>query len=93
MNELPIRRLRAELATAVRRAEAGEVAVVTVAGRPVAQLGPLGAAAAATSRPTIADLVARGVVVAPRRTDAYRPGAAVSVWRASRLDRVLDDVR
>lgn len=92
VNELPIRRLRAELATAVRRAEAGEVAVVTVGGRPVAQLGPLGAAVA-TSRPTIVDLVARGVVVAPRRTDAYRPGAAVPVWRASRLDRVLDDVR
>lgn len=93
MNEIPIRRLRAELATAVRRAEAGEVAIVTVGGRPTAQLGPLGSIPAAASGPTLTDLVARGVVVAPRRTDTYRPGAAVPVWRASRLDRVLDDVR
>jgi antitoxin (DNA-binding transcriptional repressor) of toxin-antitoxin stability system len=89
--QLPIRRLRAELATAVRRAEAGEVAVVTVGGRPVAQLGPVGASAG--SAPTLADLVARGTVLAPRRLDRYRPGAPVPVWRATRLDRVLDDVR
>lgn len=91
MPELPIRRLRAELATAVRRAQAGEVAVVTVGGRPAAQLGPVGATA--SSAPTLADLVARGAVVTPRRTDTYRPGDAVPVWRGSRLDRVLDDVR
>ena len=91
MPELPIRRLRAELATAVRRAEAGEVAIVTVGGRPVAQLGPLGGAAAPAT--TLADLVARGTVIPPRRLDAYRPGDAVPVWRATRLDRVLDDVR
>ena len=91
MPELPIRRLRAELATAVRRAEAGEVAIVTVGGRPVAQLGPVGASP--SPGPTLADLVARGAVIAPRRQDAYRPGEPVPVWRATRLDRVLDDVR
>jgi prevent-host-death family protein len=89
MHELPIRRLRAELANAVRRAEAGDVSVVTVGGRPVAQLGPLGSIGATT----LADLVARGTVVAPRRNDRYRPGEPVPVWRAARLDRVLDDVR
>jgi prevent-host-death family protein len=89
MREVPIRRLRAELATAVRRAEAGEVAVVTVGGRPVAHLGPPGA----TTPVSLADLVSRGLVVPPRRTDAFRAGAAVPVWRANRLDRVLDDVR
>ena len=35
-----MRELRADLAAAVRRAEWGERIVVTVAGRPVAQLGP-----------------------------------------------------
>jgi prevent-host-death family protein len=89
MTELPIRRLRAELANAVRRAEAGDVCVVTVGGRPVAQLGPLGGAEATT----LADLVARGSLIAPRRHDPYRPGEPVPVWRAARLDRVLGDVR
>jgi antitoxin (DNA-binding transcriptional repressor) of toxin-antitoxin stability system len=89
--ELPIRRLRAELANAVRRAEAGETSVVTVGGRPVAQLGPLGTGG--STETTLADLVARGVIVAPRRLDTYRPGEPVPVWRATRLDRVLDDVR
>lgn len=92
MSELPIRRLRADLATAVRRAEHGEVTVVTVGGRAVAQLGPLGPGPAATP-PSLDELVARGVLVAPRRTDRYLPGDAVSVWRAARLDRVLDEVR
>jgi antitoxin (DNA-binding transcriptional repressor) of toxin-antitoxin stability system len=91
MPELPIRRLRAELATAVRRAESGEVATVTIGGRPVAQLGPIGGTA--TAQPTLGDLVARGAVVPPRRSDPYRPGDPVPVWRATRLDRVLDDVR
>ena len=85
MHEVPIRRLRAELATAVRRAEAGEIALVTVAGRPVAQLGP--------SDEGVSDLVARGLLRSPRRTDPYRPGVPVPVWRSARLDRVLDDVR
>ncbi len=86
---LPIRRLRAELATAVRRAESGEVALVTVAGRAVAQLGPVGA----TPDAGIPDLVARGLVLRPRRTDVFRASDPVPVWRAARLDRVLDDVR
>ena len=91
MPEIPIRRLRAELASAVRRAEAGDVSIVTVGGRPVAQLAPIGTGGAAPA--TVADLVARGAVIAPRRLDPYRPGDPVSVWRAARLDRVLDDVR
>ena len=36
-----IRELRADLASTVRRAAAGESIVVTVGGRPVARLGPL----------------------------------------------------
>src|SRR4051812_40911920 len=36
-----VRELRANLAAAVRQAEAGHRVIVTVGGRPVAQLGPL----------------------------------------------------
>jgi prevent-host-death family protein len=38
--ELPIRRLRNEVSAVVRAAEAGARYVVTVDGRPVAELGP-----------------------------------------------------
>src|SRR6185503_7429659 len=48
-----IRELRANLAAAVRRAEAGHRVVITVGGRPVAQLGPLDSGA---GPPTLDDL-------------------------------------
>src|SRR6478752_2629764 len=41
VEQMGIRDLRAEAATVVRRAAAGERIVVTVAGRPMAQVGPL----------------------------------------------------
>jgi antitoxin (DNA-binding transcriptional repressor) of toxin-antitoxin stability system len=83
-----IRELRASLATAARRAAAGERIVVAVAGRPVAQLGPLDAGA-----PTIAQLVSSGALVAPRRTDPFRPPAPVPVWPGVRIDRALRELR
>jgi prevent-host-death family protein len=58
-----IRELRADLASTVRRAAAGESIVVTIAGRPVARLGPLDP----TGGPTLDDLIATGAVVPPRR--------------------------
>lgn len=61
-----IRELRADLATHVRRAAAGESIVVTVSGRPAALLGPLGGGRAQA----LDDLVATGAVLAPR----LRPG-------------------
>ena len=50
-----VRELRANLAAAVRQAEAGQRVVITVGGRAVAQLGPLAAARgrAASRRSTI----------------------------------------
>ena len=89
VHHLGIRDLRAQLAAAVRQAGTGERIVVTVDGRPVAQLGPLEPAGPAS----LEELAAVGLVDPPRRTD--RPGspaaedAAVDV----RLDRVLDEVR
>ena len=90
MGELGIRQLRADVASTVRRAGGGEHIVVTIAGRPVAQLGPLGAV---DGQVRLADLVARGLVVAPRRTGPFRPGAPVPVWSGSRLDRLLREIR
>ncbi|RMH75921.1 MAG: type II toxin-antitoxin system prevent-host-death family antitoxin, partial [Actinomyces sp.] len=58
-----VRDLRARVAAAVRRAGDGERIVVTVDGRPVAQLGPL----EPSPRPGLDDLVAAGLLTPPRR--------------------------
>ena len=86
-----VRTLRAELASALRRAEAGERIVVTVGGRPVAQLGPVEAGAG--QEPTIDDLVARGLLVRARRDDRPAPSLTVPLWAGARLDRLLREVR
>jgi prevent-host-death family protein len=86
-----VRTLRGQLAQALRRAEAGERIVVTVGGRPVAQLGPV---EADTGRgPTIEDLVARGLLVAARRDDRPDPGVTVPLWAGARIDRLLREIR
>jgi prevent-host-death family protein len=88
VDQVGIRELRANLAAAVREAGAGGRVVVTVDGRPVAQLGPLEPAGA----PSLEELAAAGLVDPPRRTRPPAPEAgdpAVDV----RLDRVLDEVR
>jgi prevent-host-death family protein len=75
-----VRALRADLAASVRRASSGERVVVTVSGRPVAQLGPL-------------DDPAPGAVIPPRRTSTWRSPTPVTVWTGVRIDRALADVR
>ena len=62
----------ADLAAAVRRAAQGEHIVVTVAGRPQAQLAPLDDQA-----PDLDRLIASGAVVPPRRTGAVAAAGAV----------------
>jgi prevent-host-death family protein len=87
--EIGTRQLRANLAGALRQVAAGERLVVTVDGRPVAQLGPLEPAGA----PTLTELAASGLVEPPRRT---RPAAAPDPADTAvdvRLDRVLAEVR
>jgi antitoxin (DNA-binding transcriptional repressor) of toxin-antitoxin stability system len=88
--EIGIRQLRQDLAAAVRRAGSGEHLVVTVGGRPVAQLGPLDGVA---GQVRLADLVARGLVLGPRRSGPHRPAAAVPVWAGARIDRLLAELR
>ena len=85
-----MRDLRANAATAVRRAEGGERIVITVAGRAVAQLGPLDPSA---EPPTLDDLIARGLVLAPRRHDRPSPGPPVPVWAGARVERLLGEQR
>ncbi len=87
--EIGTRELRANLAAALRQVGAGERLVITVDGRPVAQLGPLEPAGS----PTLADLAASGLVEPPRRS---RPTAAPDPLDTAvdvRLDRVLAEVR
>lgn len=90
MEHLGVRALRQEVAAAVRRAGAGERIVITVDGRPVAQLGPLEPDAGG---PTLADLAARGLVVAARRDDRPAPTFSMPLWAGTRIDRLVAEVR
>ena len=85
-----IRELRADLAASVRRAGTGQRVVITVDGRALAQLGPIEAEQGQT---VLADLIASGAVLAPRRADAARPGTPVPIWSGVRLDRALKEIR
>jgi antitoxin (DNA-binding transcriptional repressor) of toxin-antitoxin stability system len=87
---LGVRELRADLAAHLRRAGAGQRVVISVGGRAVAQLGPIEAEQGQT---VLADLLAAGAVIAPRRTDTGRLAAAVPVWSGVRLDRALKELR
>jgi len=89
VEQIGARELRANLAAVLRRAGAGERIVVTVDGRPVAQLGPLEPAGGAT----LADLAASGLVEPPHRPDQPPPPEALDAPVDVRLDRVLDEVR
>ena len=88
--QIGIRELRANLATALRRAGQGERIVVTVDGRPVAQLGPLDPVGGDV---TIDDLAVRGLVVRARRSDRPPPDVLVNLWTGTRLDRLVGEVR
>ena len=90
VDRLGIRELRNGTASAVQRAGGGERIVITVDGRPVAQLGPIEPGAGAV---TLDDLAARGLVTLPRRADRDRSEMAVPVWAGFRLDRLLRDLR
>ena len=64
--------------------------MITVDGRPVAQLGPLEADAGGV---TLDDLVARDLLVAPRSEDRSEPVLTVRLWAGVRSERVLREVR
>jgi antitoxin (DNA-binding transcriptional repressor) of toxin-antitoxin stability system len=85
-----VRQLRSDVAAYVRRAESGEQVIISVGGRSVAQIGPLSAPEGAVRLP---DLIARGAVLAPRRTGPLRIAEPIPVWSGSRLDRLLREIR
>jgi prevent-host-death family protein len=89
MEQIGARELRANLAAAVRQAGAGERVVITIDGRPVAQLGPL----EASGTPSLEELAASGLVEPPRRADRPRPPDPIDTAVDVRLDRVVDEVR
>ena len=90
MREVGVRQLRATLTEAVRRAELGERTLVTINGRVVAQLSPVGGDRTAV---TLADLVAAGKVLAPARPDRSPSTDRLATWPGLRLDRALSDLR
>ena len=89
MEQIGARELRANLAAAVRQAATGDRVVITVDGRPVAQLGPIEPSGA----PTLAALAAAGLLEPPRRPDRPPAPDAVDAAVDVRLDRVLTEVR
>ncbi|MHB1128834.1 MAG: hypothetical protein ACYC06_02150 [Ilumatobacteraceae bacterium] len=68
-----------------------ELVIVTVSGEPVALLSPLETLTTAT--PSMADLIAHGAVIAPRRAGAFTLGNPVIVHSGARIDQLLRQVR
>ena len=64
--------------------------VITVAGRPVAQLGPI---EPEDRRPSLEDLAARGQVVLARRHDRPDPATTLPLWAGTRIDQLVREVR
>lgn len=89
MESIGVRELRANVATYLRRAGAGERIVVTVDGVPVAQLGPVELA----GQPTLEDLVAGGQVDPPLRPGAPVDPDPIDVAVDIRLDDVIGELR
>jgi prevent-host-death family protein len=90
VESIGIRELRANLATAARRAEAGERVVVTIDGKPVAQLGPV---EPVDRQLTIHDLAARGLLTPARRPDRPDPDFVMPMWAGTRLDQLVREIR
>jgi prevent-host-death family protein len=90
MNDIGMRDLRTQLAAVLRRAGAGERIVVTVDGRPVAQVGPLDAVGFPT---TLTDLVARHLAVAPRRDGDFVTPPPISLYSGVRVEKAMSEIR
>ncbi|MGI9576787.1 MAG: type II toxin-antitoxin system Phd/YefM family antitoxin [Microthrixaceae bacterium] len=90
MESIGIRDLRANLATAARRAEAGERVVVTIDGQPVAQLGPV---EPVDRQLSIHDLAARGLITPARRSDRPAPEFVLPMWAGTRTDQLVREIR
>lgn len=90
MASIGIRELRIALATYVKRAQTGERLIITIDGSPVAQLGALSGDYTGIS---IADLVARGALISPRRRGDFVLDEPLLLAAGTRVDRALAQVR
>ena len=89
MLRVGIRELRNDVAAVVRRAAAGERVVVTVDGKPVAQLGPL----EPDRDLTVDDLVAAGLLRPPSRPRPDEAPEPEDTPVDARTASVIDDLR
>lgn len=88
--EVGVRELRNNVSALLRRAGRGERIVVTVDGRPVAQLGPL---EPDNDGLTLDDLVAAGLVEPPSRSSPAPPTPEFELPADVSVDRLLDEIR
>ena len=85
-----VRELRGNLASLLRLAGAGQRIIVTAAGRPLAQLGPLGPG---DSSLTLWDLAGAGLIEPPRHSRPPEAPVPLPIPADVRADRLLDSVR
>lgn len=85
-----VRELRNNVAAVVRQAGAGERLIVTVDGKPVAQLGPI---EPDTAGVTLWDLAAGGLINPPRRPDRPADPTPLPVPADLSADRLLEASR
>ena len=90
LTTIGVRELRNQVASVLRRAGAGERVVVTVDGRPVAQVGPL---TPSGSGATLWDLAAAGLIEPPRRPDRPADPAPLPLPADLSADRLLESSR
>jgi prevent-host-death family protein len=84
-----VRELRNQVAAVLRRAQNGDRVIVTVDGRPVAQLTPV----QATGPVAMADLVAAGLVDPPGRADKPPAPDPALLPVDIRADHIVQEVR
>ena len=90
MEQLGIRELRNHTSGAIRRAMAGERIIITIDGVPAAQLGPLNSG---DQPPSIPDLIAAGLLQAPRTTRPAPPPKPIRASSGPSTDEILRDHR
>ena len=88
-NHIGVRDLRAELATYLKRAEAGDRLIVTVDGRPIAQIGPL----EPSGEPTLEDLIALGLVKRPKNDTKPPKVQPAQTPIDISIDRIIKELR
>lgn len=86
---IPTRELRAQLADVLRRATGGETTVVTSRGRPVAEIGPVGARGAQD----LDTLATAGLITPPAADRHPAPPSPATLPIDVSLDRLIDDRR